>query len=179
MNFQIRHFLDFTPEGPLCHILSAMYQFKNEQGWRRFDLSSPSRKEANLEMCQKVEEALEKKKYHISPKFFLRKNLDKEDVSKIKELAKKRGASIVESEENATHILYPSSDMSDDMFCRGVFKRGDKCLVHFYRMPESHDNWGQVRQSLIFLLMTFFRNDVSMSNVNNVICNYFFCNGRW
>jgi len=140
----IRHFLDFTPEGPLCHILSAMYQFKNEQGWRRFDLSSPSRKEANLEMCQKVEEALEKKKYHISPKFFLRKNLDKEDVSKIKELAKKRGASIVESEENATHILYPSSDMSDDMFCRGVFKRGDKCLVHFYRMPESHDNWGQM-----------------------------------
>merc|ERR1711963_707986 len=140
----IRHFLDFTPEGPLCHILSAMYQFKNEQGWRRFDLSSPSRKEANLEMRQKVEEALEKKKYHISPKFFLRKNLDKEDVSKIKELAKKRGASIVESEENATHILYPSSDMSDDMFCRGVFKRGDKCLVHFYRMPESHDNWGQM-----------------------------------
>merc|ERR1711963_51203 len=138
----IRHFLDFTPEGPLCHILSAMYQFKNEQGWRRFDLSSPSRKEANLEMRQKVEEALEKKKYHISPKFFLRKNLDKEDVSKIKELAKKRGASIVESEEDATHILYPSSDMSDDMFCRGVFKRGDKCLVHFYRMPESHDNWG-------------------------------------
>ena len=150
MILQIRHFLDFTPEGPLCHILSAMYQFKNEQGWRRFDLSSPSRKEANLEMCQKVEEALEKKKYHISPKFFLRKNLDKEDVSKIKELAKKRGASIVESEENATHILYPSSDMSDDMFCRGVFKRGDKCLVHFYRMPESHDNWGQVRRFLHF-----------------------------
>merc|ERR1711874_391615 len=41
----IRHFLDFTPDGPLCHILSAMYQFKNEQGWRRFDLSSPSHKE--------------------------------------------------------------------------------------------------------------------------------------
>ena len=30
------------------------------------------------------------------------------------------------------------------MFCKGVFKRGDKCLVHFYRMPESHDNWGQM-----------------------------------
>ena len=49
----VRHFLDFTPDGPLCHILATMHQFKNEQGWRRFDFNSPSRKEANLEMCQK------------------------------------------------------------------------------------------------------------------------------
>ena len=27
-------------------------------------------------------------------------------------------------------------------YCRAVFKKGDKCLVHFYGMPESHDNWG-------------------------------------
>merc|ERR1712223_1375777 len=142
----IRHFLDFTPDGPLCHILSAMYQFKNEQGWRRFDLSSPSRKEANLEMCQKVEESLIKKNYHPAPKFFLRKELSKDDVSKIKERAKKRNAAIVDSEKDATHIIYPSDEdlRSDEMYCRGVFKRGDKCLVHFYRMPESHDNWGQL-----------------------------------
>ena len=41
---QVRHFLDFTPDGPLCHVLSIMHQFKHEQGWRRFDFSSPSRK---------------------------------------------------------------------------------------------------------------------------------------
>jgi hypothetical protein len=121
-----------------------MYQFKNEQGWRRFDLSSPSRKEANLEMCQKVEVALEKKGYHVSPKLLIRKELPKEDKDKVKEIGKKRGASIVESEEDATHIIYSSTDPDNDMFCKGVFKRGDKCLVHFYRMPESHDNWGQV-----------------------------------
>ena len=33
----VRHFLDFTPDGPLCHILATMHQFKNEQGWRRFE----------------------------------------------------------------------------------------------------------------------------------------------
>ena len=27
-------------------------------------------------------------------------------------------------------------------YCRAVFKKGDKCLVHFYGLPESHDNWG-------------------------------------
>ena len=25
---------------------------------------------------------------------------------------------------------------------RPVFKRGDKCLVHFLMMPDSQDNWG-------------------------------------
>ena len=80
---QIRHFLDFTPDGPLCHMLSTLYQFKNEQGWRRFDLSSPSRKDANLEMCQKVEEVLEKKRFHVNPKLFLHKDLTKEDKEKV------------------------------------------------------------------------------------------------
>lgn len=95
-------------------------------------------------MCQKVEEALEKKKYHVSPKLCIHKSLAKEDRDKVKEIAKKMKAKIVESEDEATHILYPSIDPDLDMFCRGVFKRGDKCLVHFYRMPESHDNWGQM-----------------------------------
>ena len=140
----MRHFLDFTPDGPLCYMLSTMYQFKNEQGWRRFDLSSPSRKEANFEMCQKVEEVLEKKRFHASHKLYLHKDLTKDEKEKVKELSKKLKASITENEADATHILYPSTDPDSDIFCRGVFKRGDKCLVHFYRMPESHDNWGQV-----------------------------------
>ena len=93
-------------------------------------------------MCQKVEEALEKKKYHMSPKLFLTKGLGKDEKDNVKELAKRFKASIVDSEAEATHILHPSTDLDYDMFCRGVFKRGDKCLVHFYRMPESHDNWG-------------------------------------
>ena len=141
---QVRLFLDCTPDGPLCHILSAMYQFKNEQGWRRFDLSSPSRKDANLEMCQKVEEVLEKKRFHVSPKFFLHKDLSKEEKEQAKDIAQQRKATVVETEADATHILHPSTDPDCEMFCKGVFKRGAFCLVHFYRMPESHDNWGQM-----------------------------------
>ena len=130
-----------------------MYQFKNEQGWRRFDLSSPSRKDANLEMCQKVQEVLEKKKFHVSPKLLLQKNLSKDVKDKVKDLAGKMKASIVENESEASHILYPSVDPDTDIFCRGVFKKGDKCLVHFYRMPDSHDNWGQV--SLFFRIILY------------------------
>ena len=46
----IRHFLNFLPDGSLCHILAAMYKFKSDQGWRRFDLTSPSRKEINVQV---------------------------------------------------------------------------------------------------------------------------------
>ena len=61
-----------------------MYQFKNEQGWRRFDLSSPSRKDANLEMCQKVEEVLVKKGFHVNPKLFLHKDLTKDEKETVR-----------------------------------------------------------------------------------------------
>ena len=125
-------------------MLSTMHQFKNEQGWRRFDFNSPSRKEANIEMCQKVEEILEKKKFHAVPKLFMMKGLPKEDKDKVKEIAKKMKAKIVDNEQDATHILHPATDPDYDIFCRPIFKRGDKCIVHFYRMPESHDNWGQM-----------------------------------
>ena len=46
-------FYDLAPGGTLSAILSAMYKYKSEQGWRRFDLQSPSRKEANITMCNK------------------------------------------------------------------------------------------------------------------------------
>ena len=144
--------MDFTPDGPLCHTLATMYQFKNEQGWRRFDLSSPSRKDTNLEMCQKIVEVLEKKRLHVTPKVFLHKDLSKDLKDKVKDLAKKMKLNVTEAEKEATHILHPSVDPDGDMFCKGVFKRGDKCMVHFYRMPESHDNWGQVMKNLIFLM---------------------------
>ena len=65
--WQVRHFLDFTPDGPLCHILSTMHQFKNEQGWRRFDFSSPSRK-VRLKFISHKNNLKCGRSFHISPK---------------------------------------------------------------------------------------------------------------
>merc|ERR1712045_1064637 len=137
-----RHFLDFTPDGSLCHILAAMYKCKFDQGWRRFDLNSPSKKDANLDICTWGEEALIEKEFHVVPKLFLTKDLPKADKERCKDAAAKMNMTIVEKLEEGTHILYPSVDPDSDAYCRAVFKRGDKCLVHFYRMPESQDNWG-------------------------------------
>jgi len=141
----MRYFLDFQPGGSLCHFLMAMYKYKFDQGWRRFDLSSPSKKDLNLTMFKKAEEALVTEEIHLVPKLFIMKDLlDEEDTDRIKSIAKKFNAKIVSDEDDATHIIYPNDEENEDesSYCRAVFKKGDKCLVHFYGMPESHDNWG-------------------------------------
>jgi len=144
LRIPIRHFLDFSPDGSLCHILQTMYKYKFDHGWRRFDLSSPSRKEANLSMCAEAVNSMVKAGIHVLPKVLLMKDIPKDEREGLKEIVVKRlKGSLVETEKEATHVIYPSSDnMDSDAYCKAVFRRGDKCMVHFYRLPESHDNWG-------------------------------------
>ncbi len=96
-------------------------------------------------VSHQAEETLIQKGYHSEFKFYLRKDLPKEDKDRIRDIAKKRNAKLVEAEAEASHIVYPSADPDNDAYCKAIFRRGEKCLVHFYRMPESHDNWGLVR----------------------------------
>jgi len=135
-------FYDLSPGGTLAHIFSGMYKYKSEQGWRRFDLQSPSRKDANLQMCQKVEEFLKAQKLFVPPSCFFKKNVKDADKEKAKEIIKKKGGTIADSEEDATHIIHPKVELNMDLYARPLFKRGDKCLVHFLMMPDSQDNWG-------------------------------------
>ena len=134
----LRHFLNFLPDGSLCRILATMYKFKHELGWRRFDLSSPSRKEANLEMCTKIEEALIEHDLHVVPRIFIRKDVDKEERDQIRDIVKRHHFTLSEDESEATHIIHPSGEADGDAYCRPVFKKGEKCLVHFYRFPVRH-----------------------------------------
>ncbi len=97
----MRYFYNFLPDGPLCRILATMYKFRNEQGWRRFDLSSPSRRETNLDMCREIQEALIEHDIHVVPKLYLSKNLDKEDRDKVKEIAKQRQLAVTDDEAEA------------------------------------------------------------------------------
>ena len=76
-----------------------MYKCKFDQGWRRFDLNSPSKKDANLSMCTKAEEALIEKEFHVVPKLFLTKDLPKADKERCKDAAAKMNMTIVEKME--------------------------------------------------------------------------------
>lgn len=82
------------PGGALCHILSTMYKFKSEQGWRRFDLQSPSRLERNIEMIGQVEKALISGKMYAAPTVFVRSDVDKATAQKVKEMVKKHQGNV-------------------------------------------------------------------------------------
>jgi SWI/SNF related-matrix-associated actin-dependent regulator of chromatin subfamily C len=51
-------FSDYAPGGSLSTILSTCFLFKYSQEWRRFDFSTPAKREKNLELFEMIETAL-------------------------------------------------------------------------------------------------------------------------
>ena len=119
-----------------------MYKYKSDQGWRRFDLSSPSRKDANLMLCKAVQDHLVKEDFFTVPVVFIKDSVKDKDKEKIREMVKKKGGQCTNDKDKATHIIHPKVEPNTELYCRPVFKRQDKCLVHFLYMPDSSDTWG-------------------------------------
>lgn len=142
--FPMRIFLDMKPGGALCHILATMYKFKSEQGWRRFDLQSPSRLERNIEMMGQVEKALIAGKVYTPPNVFVRSDVDKATAQKVKEVVKKHQGNVTENEAEATHIIFPPCDPLDEEYARPVLRRDRMVMMHWYYFPDSYDSWNNV-----------------------------------
>ncbi|KAH7951415.1 hypothetical protein HPB52_008857 [Rhipicephalus sanguineus] len=102
-------FMDFKPGGALCHIFAAVYKFKSEQGWRRFDFQSPSRMDRNVEMFMTVEKTLVQNKCLSLPHIYISSEL----VSRLKDIIKRHQGTIAESPDDATHIVYPPVPTTD------------------------------------------------------------------
>ncbi|XP_045118231.1 SWI/SNF complex subunit SMARCC2-like [Portunus trituberculatus] len=134
-------FLDFKPGGGLCHILSTVYKFKSDQGWRRFDFQSPSRKDANIELFREIEKSLLSSKCWTKPVVYIQNEVDKELRNELKDIVKRHDGKIVDEDEEATHIVYDEQDPLDDEFARAVMRRDRQTLFHFYYMPDSYDSW--------------------------------------
>lgn len=135
-------FMDFKPGGALCHILASVYKFKSEQGWRRFDFQSPSRKDRSIEMFLNVRNALIQNKCLVMPHVYIRPEVDKNIKEKVKSIIERHDGEITDNEEKATHILYPSTDPLDEEYARAVFRNKENwTLLHWYYFPDSHDSW--------------------------------------
>ncbi|XP_075223805.1 SWI/SNF- related protein mor isoform X3 [Lycorma delicatula] len=140
----MRCFLDFKPGGALCHILATMYKFRNEQGWRRFDFQvskSPSRMDRNVEMFMNVEKVLIQNKCLTMPVVFIRSDVDKAVVTKVKDIIKRHQGSVCDTEEEGTHIIYPVVDPLDEEYARPAFRRDRMVMMHWYYFPDSYDSW--------------------------------------
>ncbi|CAG2202864.1 SMARCC [Mytilus edulis] len=133
-------FLDFKKEGgSLCHIIAAVYKFKSDQGWRRFDFQSPSRMERNVEMFLQIERSLVANKCLTMPSIFLSPELDKQMIGRLKDIAKRHQGTVTDDEDDATHIVNPvTEDPSEEEYVRLVSKRDKYAMVHWLNFPDRY-----------------------------------------
>lgn len=141
-------FMDFKVNGGLCHIFGTAYRFKSEQGWRRFDLQSPSRMDRNFEMFVAIEKALIQNKCYVVPVVYARPDVDKSMVTKAKDIVKRHNANWTENENEATHILYPHCDPLEEEYARPTMRRDKNIMFHWYYFPDSYDTWVNTDMSL-------------------------------
>jgi len=139
-------FLDFKNGGGLCHIIATVYKYKNDQGWRRFDFQSPSRKDANVELFKEIEKVLISNNCWTKPAIYIDKDIDKDLKSQLQDIVKRHEGKIVDDEDEATHVVFDEQDPLEDEFARAVLKRDKQTLFHFYYMPDSYDSWSQVTE---------------------------------
>ena len=87
---------------------------------RRFDFQSPSRMDRNVEMFMQIEKALAQNKCFVPHAIFLRPDMDKILVPKLKDIIKRHQGHLVDNIDDATHIIHPPTATNDD---------GMQCLV--------------------------------------------------
>ncbi|RUS71946.1 hypothetical protein EGW08_020289 [Elysia chlorotica] len=101
----MKSFLEFKPGSSLCQIFQAVFKFKSEQGWRRFDFSSPSRMDRNVEMFLQVEKALVASKAFVPPQVYIAPEVDKQMATQLRDIVKSHQGTVVETREEATHAV--------------------------------------------------------------------------
>uniref|UniRef100_A0A915JD80 SWI/SNF complex subunit SMARCC2 n=1 Tax=Romanomermis culicivorax TaxID=13658 RepID=A0A915JD80_ROMCU len=135
-------FHDFEADGGLCQILSAVFKFKSEQGWRRLDFSTPSRNDRHLDMFCNIEKELQSCGLYKIPHVFIRREVDRVLATNMREIIKRHQGVVVEDEEEATHVVFglPQKEGKEEIV-RPVLKRETGCMLHWLYTPDSYDNW--------------------------------------
>ena len=112
-------------EAKLCPAVMIKLMPKNKLQFfcrRRFDFQSPSRMDRNVEMFMQIEKALAQNKCFVPHAIFLRPDMDKILVPKLKDIIKRHQGHLVDNIDDATHIIHPPTATNDD---------GMQCLMLF------------------------------------------------
>ncbi|XP_070535822.1 LOW QUALITY PROTEIN: SWI/SNF complex subunit SMARCC2-like [Ptychodera flava] len=135
-------FMDFKPGGGLCHTLSAVYKFKSDQGWRRFDFQSPSRMDRNVEMFMNIEKTLVQNKCLSMPNVYIRPDIDTKLATKLKDIVTRHRGTVTDDPEAASHVVYPPPAQAiEEDWLRPLVQRDRTTLVHWWYYPDSYDTW--------------------------------------
>jgi len=82
-------FKDISIQSPLFNILKAAYQYRQLNNWRKWDLTSPSRRDRYLDMLKFIYSDLESNHIYTSPKIYLSSSLPSATVHSLKDMVAK------------------------------------------------------------------------------------------
>ncbi|XP_063952761.1 SWI/SNF complex subunit SMARCC2-like isoform X1 [Lytechinus pictus] len=136
-------FLDFKSGGGLCNVLMAVYRFKSEQGWRRFDFHSPSRMDRNVEMFMQISKTLIQNKCFVLPQVCIHNSVEPKLAAKLTDIVKRHQGTVSEDPEVATHLVFspPIPLAEGEEYLRPIGRKERSTLVHWWYYPDSYDTW--------------------------------------
>ncbi|CAF1501460.1 unnamed protein product, partial [Adineta ricciae] len=141
-------FLDFRETGALYTIIYGCYEYKNNNNWKKLDLSTHSRPEV-IKLFQYIQKLLIERNVLTLPICYLRPNIEKRLQAQLKQIIEKNNGTVAEKEEDADHIVYPPitenpkeiDSERENEIVRVVEKRGKDCRLHYWFYPDSFDIW--------------------------------------
>ncbi|KAG0321202.1 hypothetical protein BGZ99_004054 [Dissophora globulifera] len=134
-----------TTGSPLYKALKAAYEYRNSQGWRRWDFSSAARKSQNLELVTHIRQQLVSQGIIKNPVVAFDDSIAEDEREKLEAAVERLGGRVVQHLQQATHIIHHSSEELEspegEEWLRTLEKKGGRVLVHYWYYPDSYDEW--------------------------------------
>ncbi|CAF0800660.1 unnamed protein product [Rotaria sordida] len=148
MRIPMECFLDFRESGALYTIILSCYEYKNNNNWKKLDLSTHNRNEV-IKLFQYIQKLLIERNVLTLPICYLRSDIDKRLQTQLKQIIERNNGTVAEKEEDADHIVYPQITENpreidierENEIVRVVEKRGKDCRLHYWFYPDSFDIW--------------------------------------
>ncbi|KAF9350397.1 hypothetical protein BGX26_011419 [Mortierella sp. AD094] len=134
-----------TSNSPIYKALKAAYEYRHSQGWRRWDLSSPARKNQNLELVSHIRSELVSQGIIKNPIVAFDDSIGEDERERLEASVERLGGSVTLDTSKATHIIHHSSEELEspegEEWLRTLEKKDGKVLVHYWYYPDSYDEW--------------------------------------
>ncbi|KAG0016434.1 hypothetical protein BGZ81_011203 [Podila clonocystis] len=134
-----------TTDSPIYKTLKAAYEYRNSQGWRRWDFGSPAKKSQNMDLVLHVRQELIAHGLVKNPQVAFDDSVEPEERGKLQNAVERLGGTVVSDFTQASHIIHHSTEELEspegEEWLRTLEKKDGKVLVHYWYYPDSYDEW--------------------------------------
>ena len=148
-------FIDYSPEGSTELIVRTTLEFMLELGWKALDLTSgdfvTKRREEGLSLLIRLEAILKQKGHLKRPIFYFPSTLRQKDVLEFTQVVTALGGSVVNTAEQATHMIVDVPDIESILAITVDFVQPldvrlapqalGQAWVHWWYYPLCYDEW--------------------------------------